>query len=91
MLFRALRTRLKQRRCDHRTLTPISIREIEPRGVSLGWTGRPELVRRWEKTCDKCGATVITEGYVWRDNIKRDARGWPLQNDGTPYPMTSYL
>lgn len=50
-------------------------------------------IRRWMRhwLLRQYGAVVVTEGYVWRDNIKRDARGWPLRDDGTPYPMASYL
>lgn len=78
--------------CDCEGVFREDVEELAPAGVTLGWSGRPELLRRWIGTCPKCGARKVKRGYVpYRafEDFKRDEKDWPLMKNGTPYPIAA--
>lgn len=55
-------------------------------GVTLGWSGRPEPVYRWDCECFICGGKFYRQGLLsraWQFDVKRDENDWPLNEDGT--------
>ena len=76
--------------CDHDTLC-LNVTELEPLGVSLGWSCRPVLIRQWRKDCPICGERVVSSGYLPNDNVPRDSNFWPLKPSGERYPMVSFI
>lgn len=51
-------------------------------GVCLGWDARPQVIRRFRRTCAKCGRTTSKTGYLIGDPVKRDRGDWPLNAAG---------
>lgn len=73
-------TWLKRLRCTH---PRYAVKEIG-RSVCLGWDALPHVRYEWEKTCRDCGSVIHTDGYVPNDpTTKRDASGWPVNEDGS--------
>ena len=87
--------KLKSVVCKHRrdppgiSVWPLDIGEYtvlrkETIGVTLGWGATPEVQRKTIARCHLCGEEFAVRGYMPRDpDFKRDADGWPLNEDGS--------
>lgn len=88
--FRYLRARMCKHNSDDgfRDMKPVTdyrVIRTECRGVILGWSLKPEVSRQALCHCNLCGADWWRPpGYIPGDPaVKRDAKGWPLNDDGS--------
>lgn len=96
--FSLLRRKPKIEVCCHvdNNSTSMSINNASVIGVSLEYGDRPVPVFSWKRQCTKCGVAfdvygIIRDRLKWRERVKVDKKGWPIDDDENRYEVVTGL
>lgn len=71
----------------------FSVIEQKTLGVTLGWSGKPEVLRQSKLHCNLCGQDYwASPGYMPYKELEKTPRnnsGWPLNADGSRMKIAS--